>query len=602
MKTYIRILKYAKPFGKIATVYAIFALLAIVFGLINYSFLMPTLEILFYQDSTVTSINIIGGGLRGLMDQSTKYLVTEYGKGGALMAICLILIVSNFLANVFKYISLGRINKGRAIVVRNLRRHIYENITRLHIGYFSNERKGDLISRITNDVQEVENSVVNTLTVFFRDPVQILIYFVLLFVISWKLTLITLLILPLSGTIIASISKKLKKQSHDGQKSLGNILTIIDESISGLKVLLAFNARKYMLGKFDKENDHYGRLVRSMGDKRELASPLSEFLGVTVVVAILWIGGNMVFDGEIKPSEFFFYIICFYQILTPAKAISNSVSSIQRGLASAERIFVVVDTVPEIQDKPDAKKIENFNIGIEFEKVSFSYGLDPVLKNINLSIPKGKTIALVGPSGGGKSTMVDMIPRFYDAMDGAIKIDGVDIKEYSLESLRGLMGIVTQESILFNDTIFNNIAFGKPDATEAEVIQAAKIANAHDFILQTENGYHTNIGDRGMKLSGGQRQRISIARAVLKNPPILILDEATSALDSESEKLVQEALTNLMKNRTSIVIAHRLSTIQHADEIIVLRKGQIEERGTHRILLEKDGLYKKLHNHAVTLS
>ncbi|HVD97948.1 MAG TPA: ABC transporter ATP-binding protein [Cytophagaceae bacterium] len=602
MKTYYRILAYAKPFGKIATVYAIFALLSILFGLINYSFLMPTLEILFYQESTITKLSAVGSGVRGWMDQGTKYLVLEYGRGGALLAICLFLIVSNMLANVFKYISLGRINKGRAIVVRNLRRHIYESITKLHIGYFSNERKGDLVSRVTNDVQEVENSVVNTLTVFFRDPVQIVIYFVLLFVLSWKLTLITLLILPASGYVISSISKKLKKQSHAGQQSLGSILAIIDESIGGLKVLMAFNAHKYMLGKFDKENDRYGKLVREMADKRELASPLSEFLGVIIVVLILWIGGNMVFDGELKANEFFFYIICFYQILTPAKAISNSVSSIQRGLASAERIFAVVDTVPEIQDKPKAIQLENFTTGIEFNNVSFSYGSEPVLKNINLSIEKGKTIALVGPSGGGKSTLADMIPRFYDVVEGEIKVDGINVKDYTLESLRDQMGIVTQESILFNDSIFNNIAFGKPDATEEEVMQAAKIANAHEFIIQTENGYQTNIGDRGMKLSGGQRQRISIARAVLKNPPILILDEATSALDSQSEKLVQEALTNLMKNRTSIVIAHRLSTIQHADEIIVLRKGQIEERGTHRMLLEKDGLYKKLHTHAAAIS
>ncbi len=603
MKTYYRIIAYAKPFSKFAFSYAFFSLLAIGFGLINYSFLMPTLDILFYQEGSVTTnINMIGNGIRSWIDQSTKELILEYGRGGALVAICLILVISNFFTNIFKYVSLRIINGVRATVVKNMRRNIYDNITKLHIGYFSNEKKGDLVSRLTNDVQEVENSVVNTLTVVFRDPATIILYFIWLFVLSWELTLITLFILPLSGFLISSISKKLKKQSHAGQESLGNILSIVDESISGLRVLTAFNARKFMLGKFDKENDRYARLVRSMGDKRDLSSPLSEFLGISVVAVILWIGGNMVFDGEMKPSEFFFYIICFYQILVPAKAISTSFSSIQRGLSSAERIFAVVDLVPEIQDQPDARTIHEFRSEIELKNVSFAYGNEPVLKNIDLSIPKGKMVALVGPSGGGKSTLADMIPRFYDVGAGEIRIDGVNIKEYSLESLRGLMGIVTQESILFNDTVFNNIAFGKPDATEEEVIQAAKIANAHDFILQTENGYQTNIGDRRMKLSGGQRQRISIARAVLKNPPILILDEATSALDSESEKLVQEALTNLMKNRTSVVIAHRLSTIQHADEIIVLRKGQIEERGTHRELLEKDGLYRKLHSHAVALN
>ena len=604
MKTYYRIIAYAKPFGQFAFTYAFFSFMAIGFGLVNYSFLMPTLDVLFYQEGAgaTTNLNFSGNGIRSWMDQSTRWLITEQGRAGALVAICLILVVSNLLTNIFKYISLTRINKVRATVVKNLRQHIYDNITKLHIGYFSNEKKGDLVSRVTNDVQEVENSVVNTLTVAFRDPAQIILYFIWLFVLSWKLTLITLLILPISGIIISSISKRLKKQSHAGQKSLGNILAIIDESIGGLRVMIAFNARKYMMGKFDKENEHYARLVKSMSDKRELSSPLSEFLGVSVVAVILWVGGNMVFAGEMKPSEFFFYIICFYQILVPAKAISSSFSSIQRGLASAERIFAVIDTVPAIQDSPSAKKIEDFKTSIEFRNVSFSYGTEPVLRNINLSIPKGKTIALVGPSGGGKSTMADMVPRFYDVVSGEILIDGVNIKDCSLESLRGLMGIVTQESILFNDTIFNNISFGKPGASEEEVINAAKIANAHDFILQTENGYQTNIGDRGMKLSGGQRQRISIARAVLKNPSILILDEATSALDSESEKLVQEALTNLMKNRTSIVIAHRLSTIQHADEIIVLRKGQIEERGSHRALLEMDGLYKKLHSHAMTVN
>jgi subfamily B ATP-binding cassette protein MsbA len=602
MKTYLRILTYAQPIGKNAMPYAIFALLAIFFGLINYSFLMPTLDILFEQNVTSNTTNAMGGSYRVLMENYTKNLVTDYGKAGALLAICIILVSSNFITNFFKYLSVRIINKVRADVVKKLRADIFRKITKLHIGYFSNEKKGDLISRVTNDVQEVENSVVNTLTVVFRDPITILIYFAVLFVISWKLTLITLLILPTSGLIISSISKKLKKQSREGQHTLGNILSIMDETITGLRVMFAFNARKYVTAKFDTENGRYAKILRSITDKRDLSSPLSEFMGVSVVAVILWIGGNMVFRGEMKASEFFFYIISFYQILVPAKAISSSFSSIQRGLSSAERIFSVIDVVPMIEEPKNPVTVAEFKNEITFSNASFAYGNDPVLKNINLVIPKGKMVALVGPSGGGKSTMADLIPRFYDTSEGEIKIDGINVKEYSLESLRGLMGIVTQESILFNDTIFNNIAFGKPHATEEEVIQAAKIANAHDFILKTDNGYYTNIGDRGMKLSGGQRQRISIARAVLKNPPILILDEATSALDSESEKLVQEALTNLMKNRTSIVIAHRLSTIQHADEIIVLRKGEIEERGTHYSLLEKGGLYKKLHGHALAVN
>ncbi len=602
MKTYLRILSYARPIGKYSVQYGAFALLAIFFGLINYSFLMPTLDILFEQHITNNNPSIINGGYRAAMENFTKNQISENGKAGALIVICIILIVSNFVTNFFKYFSIRIINKIRADVVKRLRADIFQKITKLHIGFFTNEKKGDLISRVTNDVQEVENSVVNTLTVVFRDPITIIIYFVVLFIISWKLTLITLLILPASGIIISSISKRLKKQSNEGQESLGNILAIMDETISGLRVMFAFNASKYISAKFNKENGRYAGILKSMTNKRDLSSPLSEFMGVCVVAVILWIGGNMVFRGEMKASEFFFYIISFYQILVPAKAISSSFSSIQRGLSSAKRIFSVIDTEIIIKDPEKPFHINQFENEISFSNVGFSYEHEPVLKNINFTIPKGKTIALVGPSGGGKSTMADLIPRFYDATVGEIKIDGINIKHLSLESLRGLMGIVTQESILFNDTIFNNIAFGKPTASEEEVIQAAKIANAHEFILQTENGYQSNIGDRGAKLSGGQRQRISIARAVLKNPPILILDEATSALDSESERLVQEALTNLMKNRTSIVIAHRLSTIQHADEIIVLRKGEIIESGTHQFLLEKGGLYKKLHGHALALS
>jgi subfamily B ATP-binding cassette protein MsbA len=601
MKTYFRVLAYAKPFGKYAVSYALFALLAIVFGLVNYSFLMPTLDILFDQQVTASTMQGMGSGYRAAMENFTRTMISDQGKAGALLIICLILSVSNLVTNFFKYFSLRIINRVRADVVRKIRADIFQKVTRLHIGFFTNEKKGDLVSRLTNDVQEVENSVVSTLTVVFRDPATIIIYFAVLFVISWKLTLITLLILPLSGIIISSISKKLKKQSTEGQESLGIILSIVDEAISGMRVLLAFNAQRYVAAKFDKENNRYARILRSMSDKRELSSPLAEFMGVSVVAVILWFGGKMVFTGEMKASEFFFYIISFYQILVPAKAISASLSNIQRGLASAERIFSVTDTVPAIREVEQPVVLPELTSAIELKNVSFTYGSEPVLQNINLTVPKGKTVALVGPSGGGKSTLADLIPRFYDATEGTVLFDGVDVKNVSLESLRGMMGVVTQESILFNDTIYNNIAFGKPEATEAEVIQAAKIANAHDFITQTPDGYQTNIGDRGAKLSGGQRQRISIARAVLKNPPVLILDEATSALDSESEKLVQEALTNLMKNRTTVVIAHRLSTIQHADEIVVLKNGRIEERGTHAALLEQDGLYKKLHSHSAIL-
>jgi subfamily B ATP-binding cassette protein MsbA len=560
---------------------------------------VPTLDILFGQDQM--QLNTLSGGnfIKDSLHAFTHWLVEDKGRAGALFAICLILAFSNLFANIFKYFSLKIINRVRAVVVRNIRRHTYEHITRLHMGYFSNERKGDLMSRLTNDVQEIENSVVNTLTVVFRDPLEIILYFSVLFIISWKLTLITLLILPVSGFLISSISKKLKRQSAEGQQSLGSLVSILDETLGGIKIIKAFTAQRQMMDRFDQENNRYFRLLRKMNDKRELSSPLSEFLGVTVVAIILWTGGNMVFDGEIAASEFFFYIISFYKILVPAKSITSSFGSIQRGLASAERLFVILDTPPAIQDPEKPVAVQTFSDRIEFQKLSFSYGGEDVLKDISITLQKGQTLALVGPSGGGKSTLVDLLPRFHDVKEGSILLDGIDIRRYSLQQLRGLMGIVTQEPILFNDTVFQNIAFGNPNATLEQVKHAAKVANADEFIDQLEQGYDTNIGDRGNKLSGGQRQRLSIARAVLKNPPILILDEATSALDSKSEKLVQEALTELMKGKTSLVIAHRLSTIQHADVIAVIKEGSIVESGSHEALIKKKGVYADLYAHQV---
>jgi len=481
------------------------------------------------------------------------------------------------------------------VVLQNIRKELYYKITNLHIGFFSNERKGDLMSRLTSDVSEIEYSVIGTLTVMFRDPITVIIYFTVLFMLNWQLTLYTLIILPVSGFLISLISRKLKKESDEGQIRLANILNVVEETISGLRIIKAFNGEKFIRNKFDHENDNYARLVRSMSNKRELSSPLSEFFGICLVGVILWIGGNMVFIGDLEASEFFFFIISFYQILVPVKGISGSMTNIQRGISAGERIFRILDAENEITDKPNAKVATSFNHSIEFKNVSFAYGEATILNNINVELVKGKTIALIGPSGGGKSTLADLIPRFYDTTLGEICVDGTNIKDLSLHSLRNLIGVVSQESILFNDTIYNNIAFSTENVTEQQVIQAAKIANAHEFILQTENGYHTSIGDRGMKLSGGQRQRLSIARAILKNPPILILDEATSALDNESEKLVQEALNHLMKNRTSLVIAHRLSTVQNADEILVLEKGNIVERGNHKQLMENKGLYSRLY-------
>jgi len=484
----------------------------------------------------------------------------------------------------------------RARSVRGLRWAIFDKITQLHIGFFSDQRKGDLISRITNDVQEVENGIIHSLQVIFRDPVTILLYFGWLFFMSFELTLFTLIVLPVSGFLISSIVKQLRKIAEEGQKSLGRILNQVEETFSGMRIIKAFNAHRYTNNKFQREIDHYADITVSMARKNELASPVSEFLGVSVVAGILLYGGNLVLNQQsaLDGAGFLTYLIVFTQVLNPAKAISKAYSSIQRALASAERIFEIVDTPSAIEDQPNAKGQLQFDKSIEFKNVSFAYENESVLNDISITIPQGKTIALVGPSGSGKSTLVDLIPRFYDPTSGSVLIDGHPLSEFKMEAIRNLMGIVTQESILFNDTVFNNIAFGNPEASEAEVIHAAKIANAHEFILKLDHGYQTTIGDSGGKLSGGQRQRISIARAVLKNPPILILDEATSALDSESEHLVQEALFNLMKDRTSIVIAHRLSTVQNADEIIVLQNGKILERGTHHQLLDQDGLYKKL--------
>ncbi|PRY07879.1 ATP-binding cassette, subfamily B, MsbA [Pontibacter ummariensis] len=605
MKTYLRILQFAKPYSRFVPLYTIYTILGIIFGIFNFALIIPLLNVLFAQVGTEEAATMVtqrpefSFKLSFFTDFFNYYfgqvILTE-GREGALLFVCVVVVVSIFLANLFRYLAFRIVGELRAHVVKKMRHAVYQRVTELHLGFFSNERKGDLMTRLTVDIQEVESSVVNTLTVVIREPISIIAFFVVLFTMSVKLTLFTLILLPLSGGVIAAISKKLKRKAKQGQSSLSFILTIIDETLSGIRVIKAFNAEPFILNKFQDQNNRYARIQRSIANKRDLASPLSEFLGVTVVAGLLYYGGNLVLSqqSELEPAEFITYIILFSQVLVPAKAMSSSFSNIQRGLVSGDRVLQVIDTKPLVVNKPDAKVLPSFKDQIEFRGVHFGYGERPVLQSVNIRIPKGKTVALVGPSGGGKSTLADLIPRFYDPTAGAILIDGHDIRDYTMESVRDKMGVVTQEPILFNDTIFNNIAFNKTDATEAEVVAAARIANAHDFIMNTEDGYQTIIGDRGGKLSGGQRQRISIARAILKNPPILILDEATSALDTESEKLVQEALTNLMRNRTSIVIAHRLSTIQHADEIVVLQEGRVVERGTHDELLQVSGLYAKL--------
>jgi len=522
--------------------------------------------------------------------------INEYSRFGALAYVCCVIVISVFLANLFRYIAEVIMANVRADVVKRLRVAIFDKVSRLHLGYFSNQRKGDIMSRITNDVQQVEVSVAFSLKVAFREPATVIIYFLVLFSISTELTLFSLIIIPILGGMISEIARRLRKKAVKSQESLSRIVGILDETLSGMRIIKAFTAREYILDKFEQEASSYRRINISMARKNDLASPLSQFLGVSLICGILLYGGYMVINNTsaLDASTFIMYLIIFSQILPSAKEISKAISNIQRGLVAGDRVFKIVDTLPEIKDEPDAKEIPGFKDQITFKDVSFAYEKEVVLNNINLNIKKGKTIALVGPSGGGKSTIADLIPRFYDPTHGEVQIDGHSLKEYKIESIRNLMGIVTQESILFNDTIYNNISFGSPHASQEEVTRAAKIANAHDFIMQTEDGYQTYIGERGSKLSGGQRQRLTIARAVLKNPPILILDEATSALDSESEKLVQKAIANLMENRTAIVIAHRLSTIQHADEILVVQNGNIIEKGTHDSLIANQGLYKKL--------
>ncbi len=598
MKTYFRLLSFAKPIEKFAIPYIITTLLAVVFNTLNLALLVPLLTFLFNTTEAKT-IQEKPDSFWNFLENFNYYaqqINQVYGTYGALKFICVMIIISVLLSNIFKYFSQRTMENLRIHTLLNIRKSVFNNVMDMHLGFFNNERKGDIISKITNDVQVVQFTVTGTLQVVFREPFQLIAYLVALFSISYKLTFFSILFIPVSALFIARLVKSLKTQASGSQASFGVMVSYLEEALSGVKIMKAFNATSFIKEKFNKENENFSEFGRKIAKKQQLASPVSEFLGVLMVAFIVLYGGGMVLDGtsELTAAEFIAYIGIFSQLTRPAKAISDSFTGINLGLAAGERILELINMKPEIKDAPHAIKINSFNSAIELKDVSFRYGERPILDNINLVIPRGKTIALVGPSGGGKSTLMDLIPRFIVPEKGQILIDGVDISAISTDSLRALVGFVNQESILFNDTIFNNIAFGKTSANQAEVETAAKIANAHEFILSTESGYQTNTGDRGIRLSGGQKQRISIARAVLSNPPIMLLDEATSALDTESEKLVQDALNNLMKNRTTLIIAHRLSTIQKADQIIVLESGKILEQGSHIELIQRNGLYKKL--------
>lgn len=512
-----------------------------------------------------------------------------------LAIICILILGFIILKNIFLYTSQYFLTPVRNLVVNDMRTRMYKKILVLPIGYFNDQKKGDIMSRLTNDLSDVESSVINLLETLFREPVTIILFFGYLIILSPQLTFFLLLFLPVTGLIIGRIGRSLKKQSTKVQEKLGAILSTIEETIGGIRVIKAFNAEKKQFKKFDNQNNELLTIKNRVNRRRDLASPVSEILGIAAVVCVLWYGGRLVLRNEfLDPGDFLAYILIFSQVIQPLKSLSTAAYNIRKGAASIERIEHLIAEDVAIKQITNPVTFDNFSDSIEFKNVSFSYEDKMILDSVNLKIEKGKTVALVGSSGAGKSTLVDLVPRFHDAVKGELLIDGINIKNYSLESLRNQMGIVTQEPILFNDTIANNISLAMDDASDEQIMNAAKIANAHHFIMQKENGYETIIGERGNKLSGGEKQRVTIARAVLKNPPILILDEATSSLDTESEKLVQDAINKLMNNRTSIVIAHRLSTIRHADEIIVLQKGKIVERGTHTSLMALNGFYKKL--------
>lgn len=593
--------RFVGPYKGYVVLNVLCNLLSTVFSLFSFALLIPILEILFKTSNAVYEYMPFSWDMTVIKNNAycwVSHYITQNGPMNTLMLLSVALIVLTFLKTFISYLASYFIIPMRSGIVRDLRNQLYRKVVDLHIGFFQKQRKGDIMSRMLGDVGEVESSIMSSVELLSKNPVMIIVYLSIMFLLSWRLTLFVMVVLPLAGFIMGRVGRSLKKSSKESQTQLGQLLSQIEETLSGLRVIKAFNAEHAVIRHFGKMNDSLRRVVNKMNRRYSLAHPMSEFLGTVTIAVVLFFGGVLILNdnSSLSASEFIYYLVIFYSIINPAKELSKAMYSVEKGLASLERIDVILSATNPLKAVTNPVAVKPFSKEIVYKDVWFKYEEDWVLKNINLTVPMGRTVALVGQSGSGKSTLVDLLPRFYDVTQGEITIDGVNVKNMSTYDLRSYMGNVNQEAILFNDTIYNNITFGVDDATEEQVIEAAKIANAHDFIMATEEGYQTNIGDKGGRLSGGQRQRISIARAILKNPPILILDEATSALDTESERLVQEALERLMKTRTTIVVAHRLSTIKNADEICVLKDGEIVERGNHAELISRDGVYKKLYN------